>query len=429
MNQHTFTNGFRCIYQKGTVPLSAIYVFVKYGSIHEGKGFAHFIEHMCFKGTRKIPESKAIVSNYDNIGAYINANTHKEYTVYIVKCNVEYTAHCIDILSDMMLNSVFKPSHIRLEQNVVIEECVRLNDDAEYYIETIRDRMLYQDTSYAEPVDSLDYHKTLFDTKTVQRSYREQYQPNNMGISIVSPIAFSTIKKMIERSGFSQKPTLSPTSSLTSPLTYSCVTNKPQFNIMTKKGSAATHLSISFRTCPQNHPDTYPLHLLTRILGGYMSSRMFMTLREKHGITYKSTCSLKSYWTMGHIELYAICDPDNLMHKQGVLPLLIRMLRDLRKNGITREELESAKGNINGAYIMNMEQIQIPCLYNGIESILYDKPEVVPYDQLYSTHYANLTKKSVDAVILKYMEPANMVVSIVGEDVPSQSSIELLFRA
>ena len=97
---HTFENGFRVVWEKSynLIPLTSIYVFCDVGSIHEPsdlKGAAHFIEHMCFKGTRKIPLAKDIFNKYDEIGAYFNATTENQYTEYHVRTQDQYTEHCI----------------------------------------------------------------------------------------------------------------------------------------------------------------------------------------------------------------------------------------------------------------------------------------------------------------------------------------------
>jgi hypothetical protein len=112
MKTFQFPNGFRFIYEKpnSDIPVTSILGFVKLGSIHERdgiRGVSHFIEHMCFKGTKRHPTSKIISRNYDRIGAYFNAYTHKEYTCYEIKCEEQYLENSIHVLSDMMMNSQF----------------------------------------------------------------------------------------------------------------------------------------------------------------------------------------------------------------------------------------------------------------------------------------------------------------------------------
>jgi predicted Zn-dependent peptidase len=432
---HIFKNGFKLVYETATsdLPITSILAFVKCGSIDEThmyqKGMAHFIEHMCFKGTRKMDTAKEIMTTYDEIGAYLNANTNKEYTCYVVKCNNLYTANCIDVLSDMVLNSVLREKEINLERNVVQEETIRLDDDPEHHISKITNRLLYGDMQYSYPIDDLSYH-TCSDPlpyRAVLEMYSSFYEPHNMGLSIVSSMPFRTIKKMVESTYFVRKSHLLQKHnelrvSFANPIkTY--VMHTPAdilFDIERKKGVSATHLNIAFRTCEHSHKDMYPLNLLATIIGGYMSSRMFMLLREKHGVTYKSTCDLTTYRPMGQFELYTMCDHTKMMRNSknvGVLQLLLGLLNDLIKNGITQKELNEAKGNFKGKFILSMENIERQCQYNGIERIIYDN-DSVPYQDIYKTYYECLTKKNVNDMISKYFRRENMVVCLFGEHVP-----------
>jgi len=242
---------------------------------------------MCFKGTYRRPTSKDITTQYDKIGAFLNANTYKEYTDYIVKCEDIYAANCIDVLSDMVLHSTFSSKYMNLEKNVVKEEAIRLDDDAEYHISKMTEALLYSNTPYANPIDDLSYHtqKLALPNIGVISDYHQFYQPYNMGISIVSNLSFETIKQMVSKTYFIKKP--SRIESVPRHIYTLASPHDVQLNIQKKQGVHATHLSISFRICEYGHPDMYRLQVLSNILSGYMSSRMFMLLREKHGVTYK----------------------------------------------------------------------------------------------------------------------------------------------
>ena len=109
---HQFPNGFRLVYQKSynKIPVSHIYAFCDVGPVYETedlRGASHIIEHMCFKGTNKIPKIKKLFKHYDRIGAYFNAYTDIRYTAYTLKCEDNYMDHSIQIMADMILNSKF----------------------------------------------------------------------------------------------------------------------------------------------------------------------------------------------------------------------------------------------------------------------------------------------------------------------------------
>jgi len=437
---HIFQNGFKLIHQSvgHSHPISSVFVFIRFGSIHETelsqKGIAHFVEHMCFKGTKRRERPIDIMTPYDEIGAYINANTNKEYTCYEVKCMDKYVDRSIQVLSDMIFHSTFKKHEIQLERNVVKEETIREDDDPLFHIDTAIYKALYSGTPYSDPIDDISYHTSpdsLHYTE-VLKLYKRFYQPQNIGISIVSNIPFSTVKKMISNSPFMTraKCVSSAPFSQSHPETP-IPTPQTQYAIIKKKGVNATHVSISFRTCKHGHKDAYSLQLLKNIMGGYMSSRLFMTLREKYGLTYTSSCHSIHHASSGHFEISTMCDPTKLLKNAknpGVLLVLVDILNDLFKNGITQKELTDVKGNFRGNYLLGMEQSDTKCTYNGIEYILYDNPAVVPYERLFSTFYEGITKVDIHGVVRKYLRPENMMVCIVGEHVPSRAVVERYIR-
>jgi predicted Zn-dependent peptidase len=117
-----------------------------------------------------------------------------------------------------------------------------------------------------------------------------------------------------------------------------------------------------------------------------------------------------------------------LKNKHGVLHLLIQVLNDIVKKGVTQKELDEVKGNIQGHLVLNMERTETKCVHNGIEYILYDNATVVPYKDLYKRHYEHITKKDIHEIIRKYFRPENMFVCLVGENVPKMSVVQSYFR-
>ena len=142
-----YHNGFKIIYEKSSIelPLTTIFIFCNIGSVHETenlKGAAHFIEHMCFKGTKKILHSKDIFFEYSKNGSYLNAYTNKRYTCYTIKCQDKYVKHSLEILSDMLINSTFNEKEFEKEEKVIVEENNNDNNDPESIIEDVIEQQL-----------------------------------------------------------------------------------------------------------------------------------------------------------------------------------------------------------------------------------------------------------------------------------------------
>ena len=430
MKTYTFPNGFRILHEKPKtdIPLTSISCFVKLGSIYEPekiKGASHFIEHMCFKGTKKMPHSSFISHHYDGIGAYFNAYTEKEYTCYQIKCGEERMKDTLHILGDMMMNSIFKKEEFTKEYKVIVEENIKSEDNMEILIVERIESLLYSGTPYALPIDTLSYHKKPMKYENVIQIYRHFYRPENMVLSIVSHIPFSTIKSIVESSFFMIKrdvPTRIPES-------FVYIEPQPDVkcNIYKKPNLTATYLHISFRTCPYENPDRYSLYLLSQIIGGTFSSRLFSLLREENGLTYSSDSEVVFYKHSGHFSIKMILNPQKILkngEKKGVLPLVIGLLNDLYKNGVKKEEIDLIKGYIKGQFTIKMEDSLHQTEYNGKNVLLYES-EFTPYTKIFEKHYKSIKKVGIDAVIKKYLKKSNMSVCVLGTAVPSLDVLTL----
>ena len=431
IQKETFQNGFQCIYQKSysAIPMTSILCLVKLGSIYEdntSRGSAHFIEHMCFKGTKKIPSAKAISTVYDKIGAYFNAYTTKEYTGYVINCEDKYVENSISVLSDMLFNSTFNKKQFLLERNVVIEEAIRDEDNPESIIDDMSDRLTYEGSPFENPIDDLKYHhKSALEYAGTLKSYKTYYVPSNMCISIVSNHSFMIIKQIISKTFFAH--TSQKCSIINPEFPIVEKTEGIRYNLRKKIGITANYLCMTFRTCDYNHADTSGLTVLSEILGGYMSSRLFQVLREQNGLTYRSSCYVTYYKSMGEIQLFVITDPKKLLDhgsSVGVLTLLVSLLNKLCKDGVTKEELEIAKGHIKGSYLSDLQKASNIAFANGTDYFIYKSPKIVPYDKIYDTYYKKITKDDIMRIISTYFTKDRLVICLLGQHIPGLASVK-----
>ena len=439
LHYHTYPNGLRIIYEKSktNAPLTHIYLFCNVGSVHESDnlhGASHFIEHMCFKGTKNIPKAKDIFIEYDKIGAEFNAFTIKRATGYTVTCQNDYFHNCVNILGDMMFHSTFPKEEYKKEYDVVREENIADNNDFEDIINTNTDLLLYKGSSYANPIDSIKYHnKTPPDYNSIIDFYHYFYQPKNMILSVVSSLPFSKIKSLVSTTILSKYIRDIPIRPCGSPICHelSCQTDI-QYHLQNRKGVENTLLTIGFRTCDMNSPDMYKLELLRTILIGGMSGRLFMLLREKHGLTYSIRVETENHEKHGGFVIFTQTDSAKLLKNggdsNGVLPLIVKSLADLVKKGVSEEEFEIAKGNMKGDFIIQTTDDDERANYNGFEWLVREKKEdIVPYDDIYRTFIHPLKHGDIQDVIRKYFKRDKMTVCILSEKVHSLSKIKKCF--
>ena len=148
-------NNIDVIYIPNKTNISAIQIFVKVGSVDENsaeKGISHFLEHILFKGTKKRKIAKAIAIELDSLGAYFNAYTDKDVTCFIVKVKTDYIKVALDILSDMIFNSLFNEKAVEMERNVVIEELNKYKDSHITQVIENLDKIIYKNHPLMYPI-------------------------------------------------------------------------------------------------------------------------------------------------------------------------------------------------------------------------------------------------------------------------------------
>ena len=399
LQKHIYPNGLRLIYEKSTNKIfnTNVFMFCDFGSAYEKdgvRGAAHFIEHMCFKGTHSIPTSKKLMLFFDEIGAFINAYTETRYTCYTLKCNDNHVKNSLKILSDMMLNSKFDIKEFKKEEKVVIEENIRDSDNDLNIITDKLRQLLYNGSSYAYPIDTLDYHKNLFVYKKVLELYHHFYHPSNMVISIVSNLSFEDIKNSVESTHFMDNSPLIPISGDYGILPYLNPQNGIQYYLHPKKGLNTTHVCLGFRTLLK---DKHKLNFLSTLLSNTFNSRLYLLLREKHGLTYTT----KSYTNYNEItgDFYIYSEADyrkiifNGYKKPGVLPILIALILDLVNHGVTKNEVNLTKSYLKGAMNLSLENNDKRVRHNGYQFMVHPEEEIIPVSKIFDKYYKKITKK------------------------------------
>lgn len=432
VSTHTYPNGFRLIYEKsnGSIPVTNMQIFVDFGSAHEtddSRGAAHFIEHMCFKGTKNIRESKQIQRKYDNVGAYINAYTDKRYTRYVTKCDSNYAENLMNIFADMLFNSLFRENDCAMEDKIVIEESSKSSDDSVTELVDRSEEMLYNGSAFAYPIDTLAYHEKQMNCTRMNELYKLFYQPNRMSISIVSDLSLSHIKRILSLSLFTKQKSNAPYKHTIN----SCITSQSDtaYYIKEKVTDKTTHVSLGFRI---NREDRHAAIILRTLIGGPMSSRLFIKLREDNGLTYTSNAYVTYYGIYGDLTLYAETDSTKVISnrngKKGVLPLMLDVINDIVKNGVTMEEFDFAKGYLKGIMNGELDNDTLKCKHNGAHFLEHPDESFYEYAKLYETHYKNITRKDVDDVARKYFRKDNLSVCLIGGKTPKLNKVQAVIK-
>lgn len=348
----TLTNGMRlvtlCLPQSQSV---TVLLMVKVGSRHEKEeiaGLSHFLEHMVFKGTKKYPTALDLAVLVDSIGAEFNAFTAKEYTGFYVKSAVNHLSLALDVLSEIVYHPLFKNKEIGKEKGVIIEEINMREDTPLIKISEDFEVLLYGSTCLGS--ETIGYKKTI---KSIQRKdfldYRQQwYQPEKMVLGVVGGIDNSKDLELKIKKYFKQKKLKSKD------LGVKCLTFKqerPQLKVRYKKTEQA-HLCLGVRTFPRGHQDRYVMAVLTTILGGNMSSRLFTEVREKRGLAYYIKSDINTFFDNGYLVSQAGID---ISRVEETIKVILGEYNKLKEKTAQPKELKRAKEYLKGKLALALE--------------------------------------------------------------------------
>ena len=365
-NLYTLDNGLRVVTEYiEHVNSISVGIMVQNGSRNESKdvnGISHFIEHMFFKGTDK-RNAKEIVQEIENIGGQINAYTSKETTCYYIKALNTHVDLCLDVISDMILNSKFDEEEIEKEKGVVIEEINMSQDNPEDVLDEIHSEAIFGDNSLSYPILGTPDRIKSFNRKKIKDYIRTHYTPYNSVLSICGKFDEKELRKLIEEyfGKWSKDDIYNPT--------YESITLKHDSKY-TEKQIEQVHINLGLNGLPYADDKSYSLVLLNNIFGGGASSILFQKVREELGLCYSVYSYIQPYLGVGTLNIYT-----GLSNKycDKAVSVINEHLYDFANKGISKELLEINKEKIKASYILGLESTSSRMFANAKTLLLQNK--------------------------------------------------------
>jgi len=356
--------------QKDTQSLTLLVIF-KVGSRYEDirihHGASHFIEHLMFKGTKKRPSTLHISKELDGVGAEFNAYTAKDHTGYYIKVNAKKLNLACDLLSDMLGNSLFDNEEINREKGVIIEEIKMYHDQPMYYAEMLFEQLVYQGNILGQDIAGTE--KSINEmTRKKLVDYRDSfYQPSN-GVIVVAGKIDSKVKDTLNKY-FTQirEPKKQKFAKQFQPFIND---QKEPRVLLNYKNTKQVHLAMGFPAYSYDHPDLYAFQILSTILGGNMSSRLFINVRERKGLCYYIKSQADIYQDTGNLMIRSGLDLSKI--KEAV-KIITGELRKIKTRGVTNDELKMAKDFLQGRTILHLEESHFLAEFYGRQHILTGK--------------------------------------------------------
>ncbi|KPU43895.1 protease 3 precursor [Oxobacter pfennigii] len=321
-------------------------VWIANGSRDENlinNGISHFIEHMMFKGTDK-RSAKDIAESIEEIGGQINAFTGKESTCYYVKVLDSHLDIAIDVLSDMLLNSIMNDSDIEREKGVILEEINMYEDSPEDLSTDLLSKAMWPDSSVGYPI--LGNQDTLksFDSRIIKEYINNNYVADNTVISIVGNFDINKVMSLISEKFAEWNVTKRDVS-------YDAPEIKK--SVLTKyKDIEQVHLSLGLKGLEMGNDDVYTLLAINNIFGGGTSSRLFQKIREEKGYAYSIYSYPSSYRNIGYFSIYVGMNPS---YVKDVISLIQDEIEEIKVKGVSETELKKSKEQLKGNYILGLE--------------------------------------------------------------------------
>ncbi len=404
-NKSVLDNGLRVV--TSSMPHSrsvCLAILVGAGSCYESKqeaGISHFAEHLFFKGTERRPTSREITQDIEGVGGIINGGTDKEMTVFWCKVAGPHFSIALDVLSDLLLNSRFDTTDIEKERQVIIEEINMNMDIPQQRVDMLIDELLWPEqplgrevTGYKPTVSSLTRERLL-------NYVARRYIPNNTVLSIAGNIQHEeTMAQIAPR--FDKWPAGELVTA------YSTDDKQTEARLrVDPKDIEQAHLCLAVHGFSRSHPQRFTIDLLNTVLGGGMSSRLFMEIRERRGLAYDIHSYTEHFLDSGTFGIYAGVDPSKT---ESALAAILEELSKIRQ-GITASELTRARELSKGRLYLRFEDSQNVALWYGSQEILLR--EILDIDDVVSIVDA-ITIDELQQVAQKILTGSGLNLAVTG---------------
>ncbi|MDR3571362.1 MAG: pitrilysin family protein [Candidatus Pacebacteria bacterium] len=350
-NTHTLKNGLRVVLapMPGTETATVV-IMTGTGSRYEDErenGLAHFLEHMFFKGTKKRPSAKAISEELDGVGAVYNAFTSKDRTAYYAKVGAQYVEVALDVITDIFLNSTLPEKEINKERGAVIQEIDMYEDIPMRIVDNVFEELLFgKDHPLGRTILGPKENIRAFSRKDFV-TYRKKHY--NAASSVVCVAGNFDEKKTLEKiqKVFGKL----PKASVSKPMLFADAQRGARVAIK-QKSTDQTQLMLGLPAYPYLHKDEYALAVLSTLLGGSMSSRLFTEVREKRGLAYSVQSWIEKYPDTGYFAVQAGVEHGKL---EKAIETIIAEFRKVKVKKVSAAELKKAKAYLKGTTTLSLE--------------------------------------------------------------------------
>ncbi|WP_119729387.1 M16 family metallopeptidase [Thermomonospora amylolytica] len=351
-----------------TVRSAAFGIWAGVGSRDEDAadaGASHYLEHTLFKGTRR-RSALEISAALDAVGGDLNAFTAKEYTCYYARVLDSDLPLAVDVVCDMVIDSLNRPEDVEAERGVILEEIAMRDDDPGDLVHDEFSLALYGDVPLGRPILGTVETINALSRDVIDRYYREHYRVPNLVVSVAGNIDHDDVVRRVSEAFAGRldgdRPPAPPR------IGGEGAPGRPGVRVIDKDTEQA-NLVLGGVGVSRTDDRRWALGVLNAALGGGMSSRLFQEVREKRGLAYSVYSYTAQYADTGTFGVYAGCQPGKV---DEVLSICRDEVAKLAEHGLDTEELERGKGQLRGSMVLGLEDTGSRMSRIGKSELVYD---------------------------------------------------------
>ncbi len=379
--------------------------WVRAASLHESRdhmGLSHLLEHMVFKGTER-RTAHEIALSLEALGGSLDAYTSREHTVYQARVLDEHLLEAADVIGDIVFRPTLRPSDLALERNVIIEEIGMVEDTPDDLVFELHNEALWGEHPYGYSILGTRATVGSLGVRDLQELHRRAYHPGRVIVAASGNVEHERLLDVLERAGWLDIPggDMSPLISIP-PRTEAPVTRH------VVREAAQTHTVAGTTAVPHGDPRRFPLLLLSTLLGGGMSSRLFQRVREELGLAYSISTYQSFHADAGMHGVYVATSPESA---REALDVIMAELREVVEDGLPPDEIAMGRQQLKGQITLSLESVSSR-MYRAASVELYGEP-FRTLDQLLAQIDA-ITDEDVAAVAREFFDPARFTVVSLG---------------
>jgi predicted Zn-dependent peptidase len=397
---HTLPNGLKLIHKPDLSAVAYCGLIINAGSrdeMEQEQGMAHFIEHILFKGTEK-RRSGHIINRLEHVGGELNAYTSKEETVVFATVLKEYFERAMELISDIVLHSVFPQKEIDKEVVIILDEISSYKDSPSELIFDDFEEMIFEHHPIGHNILGKSELLEKYTTADAVKFVKRQYHPHEMVFFSLGDLNFKQLVRWAEKYLYTEPSDNRP------PQRFSPTIYTPS-RMEVEKNTHQVHFIVGNRAYDLYHPNRIGMYLLNNILGGPgMNSLLNLSLREKHGLVYNVESNYQPFVDTGMWSVYFGCDTDNAAKCEQ---LIYTELQKLRDQLIPLNALKKYKLQLLGQMAIANEQKENLALSLGKSFMRYDKIDEL---EVVRKRIEEITAEQLQAIAQEVFEPSALSV-------------------